>query len=294
MLFSISNRTCLEVKWANVHRGDERFYRTPHSNPHYNLIMVIDGPVYLEAAGEKLTLQAGEVLLLTPWQEHQGWRSSEPHSGFFWAQFAAEPGLGVIRDNAEPEDEIPLLQPAANDLRTSPGAPPPLLLPQRMRAQSRFEILVLFEKLIDEMDRPRGYYRFRAASLLWTMLERLADETLRQRNADTSLPASFLTYRRIVNFIEESYRRPISTEEYGHELRLTYEYICQVFKKYAGITITTYVQLLRLQQAQDLLRRTDKPVQDIAGEVGYEDAYYFARLFKRTTGVTPTDFRRRL
>ena len=293
MFFSLSSRAYLEVKWANIHKGNRLFYQTMHSNPQYNLILVIDGPVYLEVDGERTTLQSGEFMLLAPWQKHQGWQRMEEHSGFFWVQFTSDPDIDPIDDEVRTESEIRLLAPDMNDLRTASGTHSRLLIPQRFQTASRFEIMILFEKLLRELERPQGYFRIRVAVLLWTILEKLAEETLQHRNIGSALPASFLTYRRIVNLLEESYFQERTKDFYEISLNLTYEYVSNVFKKYAGITITTYLQLLRMQHAQNQLRQTTDSIQQIAHDVGYDDPYYFSKVFKKTVGVTPTEYRNR-
>jgi len=290
MFYSLNSHSHLEVKWANVHRGNSHFYRTAHRNPHYNLIVVADGPVYIEVGGEPLTLQSGEILLLAPWQEHQGWKPMAEHAGFFWIQFSSDIALRLIEEDPI-EKDFNLLMSDSNELRMDAVNPINLLLPGRTAMQGRFELMVLFEKLLRELERPQGYFRVRLSILLWTILEKIADETLRNRNFDSSLSASFLTYRRIVNLLEESYTEERSKEDYELALKLKYEYICNVFKKYSGITVTAYLLFLRMQQAQDMLRRTDKTVQQIASEVGYGDPYYFTKLFKKTCGMTPTKYR---
>ena len=54
-----------------------------------------------------------------------------------------------------------------------------------------------------------------------------------------------------------------------------------------------YVLTLRIEEAKQILECTQTPVEDIAAEIGYEDSNYFRRLFKRTVGITPTQYRRR-
>jgi hypothetical protein len=106
MFFSLSSSAHLEVKWANIHKGNPLLYQTIHSNPHYNLILVFDGPVYLEVDVDQLTLQSGEFLLHAPWQKHQGWQAIEKHAGFFWVQFTSDPPMAMIDNEVRPEHEI--------------------------------------------------------------------------------------------------------------------------------------------------------------------------------------------
>jgi len=65
------------------------------------------------------------------------------------------------------------------------------------------------------------------------------------------------------------------------------------FKAATGYSAVEYVHLLRVEESRRMLETTREPVDDIALAVGYEDAAYFRRLFKRKTGVTPAQYRRR-
>jgi transcriptional regulator GlxA family with amidase domain len=64
------------------------------------------------------------------------------------------------------------------------------------------------------------------------------------------------------------------------------------FKTATGITLIEYLQNLRVEEAKHLLESGTMPVDDISIEVGYEDASFFRRLFKRRTGLTPSRYRR--
>lgn len=65
------------------------------------------------------------------------------------------------------------------------------------------------------------------------------------------------------------------------------------FKLATGLTPMGYVHTLRMEEAKHLLETGDKPVEAVAEEVGYEDAAFFGRLFRRTVGLTPKQYRKR-
>ena len=65
------------------------------------------------------------------------------------------------------------------------------------------------------------------------------------------------------------------------------------FTAATGFTPITYVQRLRIEDAKRRLERTDAPVDEISWRVGYEDAAFFRRPFKRTTGLAPGAYRKR-
>ena len=65
------------------------------------------------------------------------------------------------------------------------------------------------------------------------------------------------------------------------------------FQQATGLAPLQYVHTLRIEEAKQMLESGDEPVEHIAIEVGYEDAGFFSRLFQRSVGVTPAQYRRR-
>jgi transcriptional regulator GlxA family with amidase domain len=65
------------------------------------------------------------------------------------------------------------------------------------------------------------------------------------------------------------------------------------FQMATGMAPLDYVHTLRLEEAKQMLEATDQPIEAIANEVGYEDAGFFSRLFKRNVNLTPAQYRRR-
>jgi transcriptional regulator GlxA family with amidase domain len=65
------------------------------------------------------------------------------------------------------------------------------------------------------------------------------------------------------------------------------------FQKAVGMTPLEYVHALRLEDAKALLETTEQPLHELAEKVGYDDATFFSRLFRRKIGLTPAEYRRR-
>jgi AraC-like DNA-binding protein len=60
-----------------------------------------------------------------------------------------------------------------------------------------------------------------------------------------------------------------------------------------GCTVTGYVHRLRIDWARERLERSDMPLADVALDVGFADQAHFTRVFRRVTGSTPSEYRRR-
>ena len=65
------------------------------------------------------------------------------------------------------------------------------------------------------------------------------------------------------------------------------------FTEATGMSPIEYVHAIRLEEAKQLLERGDRPIDEIASEVGYQDASFFSRLFRRKVALTPAQYRRR-
>lgn len=94
--------------------------------------------------------------------------------------------------------------------------------------------------------------------------------------------------RHVLNYISHNYNRAISLETLAKETGLTKSYLCQIFKKHTGCTITRYINRLRCYRAISLIE-TGMSVTEAAFEVGYSDYNYFSRIFKKIIGISPTD-----
>ena len=93
-------------------------------------------------------------------------------------------------------------------------------------------------------------------------------------------------------FITENYMKPLSLAQISANTYLSPIYVSKVFKEAVGESPITYLIRIRLSKACELLENSDIPIKDIAEQVGYPDAYYFSKLFKKYFGVSPAHYRR--
>lgn len=93
-------------------------------------------------------------------------------------------------------------------------------------------------------------------------------------------------------YIMEHYNKTLNLETVSSYVGLNPAYFSSVFKKATNQNFNDYVTEVRMENARLLLSRTGKDVADIAEEVGYSDIKYFSKLFKKNTGLTPSEFRR--
>lgn len=94
-----------------------------------------------------------------------------------------------------------------------------------------------------------------------------------------------------VDRIRETFKHPLSLEDLAKEASLSIAHYSSLFKKTTGTTPMQLYTQMRTQLACQLLHNTHLSVTEIAEEVGYEDALYFSRVFKKSLGIAPSEFR---
>ena len=89
-------------------------------------------------------------------------------------------------------------------------------------------------------------------------------------------------------------RLPGSIASYAEEACISENYLSRLVKQSTGRSVGAWIDIVRIQRAKRMLSETTLSIIDVAAAVGLEDQSYFARLFKRETGLTPSAFRKKI
>jgi AraC family transcriptional regulator len=109
--------------------------------------------------------------------------------------------------------------------------------------------------------------------------------------APATRPLPTPALRRVVDYLHSDIAANPSLRTLSELVGLSPAHFCRSFSAATGYAPHRYLIRLRVQTACDQLRHTERPVGHIANGVGYDDPSYFARIFKRHTGLTPVEFR---
>ena len=114
--------------------------------------------------------------------------------------------------------------------------------------------------------------------------------TLRDQNSGNKNRSILKT---AVDFIDSHYmEEDISLNTVANVANVSSNHFSALFSQNMGQTFIEYLTTLRMNKAKELLRCTGMRSSEIAGEIGYKDAHYFSYLFKKTQGMTPSDYRK--
>lgn len=97
----------------------------------------------------------------------------------------------------------------------------------------------------------------------------------------------------VLDYIHTHYTEPLNLEKLAGLADMDIKKFAYAFHKYAGVYPIDYLIQHRMSRARVLLATSSAAVKNIAESIGYGDAHYFSRLFKKYTGCTPSEFRAR-
>lgn len=96
---------------------------------------------------------------------------------------------------------------------------------------------------------------------------------------------------RCLEYIHEHLHETITTNDLASHLHLNGSYLCTIFKKETGLSITQYIERERVESAKNMLMYSDYSYIDISNYINFSSHSYFIKVFKKHTGMTPKEYR---
>ena len=100
--------------------------------------------------------------------------------------------------------------------------------------------------------------------------------------------------RNSLNYIDFHYMEPLNLEGLAARFAINKNYLSSRFHKEVGVTVTEYINSIRVRRSEELLGKTALSMQSVAEQCGFSDANYFTRTFKKINGVSPNEYRKSL
>ncbi|MDD5972570.1 MAG: helix-turn-helix domain-containing protein [Spirochaetales bacterium] len=133
-----------------------------------------------------------------------------------------------------------------------------------------------------------------------TLADKIREEHKSEKQEDgafrINLPTGFHNHQIscIVAYIKENYEKPIGLADAAEYIRLSENHLSTLFKEVTGINFLQYLNGYRLNMAIDMMKEGGVNISEIAPKCGFQNPGYFAKIFKRYFGMTPTQFRDQL
>mgnify|MGYP002649222336 CR=1 FL=1 len=98
--------------------------------------------------------------------------------------------------------------------------------------------------------------------------------------------------QKVIPYIREHFSESLTVTEIAADAALNPQYMMRLFKKKTGISVLEFVTNCRMKMAKELLKNTDWNNEIVSDKLGYASSGYFIKLFKKTFGMTPREFRK--
>lgn len=249
------------------HPQDHHFrWRQGRTLHEYQLVYITQGGGQFESkrSGQR-TIAAGDLFVLFPGEWHR--YAPDPSTGWeeYWVGFHGEVAGRLISD-------YPL----------SPSEP---VLRVGVNAALVAEYVRLTEELVEEAV---GYQKIIAARTHLILATALA--VAQRRNFEGT--EILRVIERTKCLFLERLEGPVNVEAIAESQGVGYSWFRRMFREYTGLSPAQYHIQLRINYASELLRTTSLSVATVGQKSGFDSPHYFARIFRRKTGCTPTNFRK--
>ena len=247
------------------------FLNMPHhsmrrENPmDYLIFWVLEGHGFAASGGERLEAGPGHLITLVPHKAHEYRSDKREPWEIVWVHFTGQlascfvkkiRGLGGMRADLGLNNEI----------------------------RDRW-----FDLVIAHSARGQGF-EAKTDTALYALLGLIIHRL--QLNTRAPQAKKTLNVHRLQNYIHHHLAEPITLDQLARQASLSSPHFSRVFRKLFSVSPMHYVLQKRIAQACSLLTETSMQLKQISRAIGYDDPYYFSRLFKKMMGANPSAWRR--
>ncbi len=244
--------------------GDEISHTCrPSGRQDYQLLYVADGVAYFQLPDGEHKATQGDAVLYHPRQSQDYIYMAPDHPEVFWLHFSGTQVETLLRD-----------------WKLDQG--------YHFHVSCQSDYQTLFHRIIRELQLCEPNYVEMASLLAQELLSLMSRNLLQDSSCNSSRN---LQIRQAIAAIHEDYRSPMSIAQYAQNLNMSICWFIRIFKQYTGLSPQQYIIRTRMIKARELLSASSYNVSEIAAMVGYDNPLYFSRLFKKTAGISPREYR---
>jgi AraC-like DNA-binding protein len=226
----------------------------------YVLIYCIDGKGTIEFTDRKYELSGGEIFCIPSKSSHKYYADENAPWSILWVHFKGE---NTKYFPLTEKKIIRLETPRSND-----------------RLQS------LFSLLISVLEKNYTLGNFIYTSQLLSVI--LSEIYLREKASDIDKQNQYLT--KAIRYMYSKMDFELTLDDIADYMKLSKSYLNSIFKTYVQRSPIDFYIHLKMQEACKYFKMTDMHIYEVAQKLGYQDPYYFSRIFKKVIGTSPRNY----
>jgi YesN/AraC family two-component response regulator len=236
--------------------------------PHHELIFIAKGKGRFSIDKKTCELKDGMLLYIRP---------GEPHA------IETDPAAPVRCYTVHFSYARVNIHDGRWELQEEPEALP---LQAAQELQDYYQIEDAFKKLTEAWDAKLPGYEFMSKTLLQQLLIAIA-QNMRKENRNYS---ASLKVEKIIRYMHEHVQDKITLAQLANLVQWSPTYLSRSFKAITGYSAIEFLNKIKMDKAKEMILEGNKSVKEVAGAVGYADEFYFSRVFKKTEGLSPSEF----
>lgn len=236
----------------------------PNGRGDFQLLYISSGRARFFFGEEERVISHGNIVLFRPGEKQMYYFYLEDSTETFWVHFTGYEAAKLL-DNSGLDQNVFFIG-------DSPDFP------------------TRCNRIVREIQAQRIDYQ-EISSLLFRELVLIIGRYLKEEgsvNSDT-----LNEVERAISYFNENYTEEINIKEYATARHMSASWFIRNFKTITKLSPLQYIINLRITNAKALLINTDHPISKIASVVGFENALYFSRIFRKHTGMSPVEFKKK-
>lgn len=252
-------------------KGKRTYNEELHSHNHMEIAYIISGKSIFNIDNKSYEVKEGDLIIINPNQMHNG-LVTDPDKA------SVEFFIGFKDFSFENLKESKLFDNLSPVIHTSP--------------YTRKLFLNLIDSIMEENNSNQYGKYFMLKSYLMKFILLIIREKENLELPETTSNKSKVS-KEISEYFHNHFSEKISLDQIAKNMYLSPFYISKIFKEEIGDTPINYLIKIRLEHAKDLLlKASNLNIKEISCIVGYEDAYYFSKLFKKYYGSSPAEYKK--
>lgn len=289
--FSFPNQELPDITLANTVTIDLPYVHFRRQPSEYILYIILDGVMYLTEDTIEYTLKPGDLIILDPSRIHYGRKASRCYYYYIHFTFSS-----VTEYQLTPEEysQMMINQRAAysypkNEKNTDDSV---LILPKYIHVSSNplQQLEHLAHNVQITFHTPVEFHMQQSQcallSLFYKWEQLITDRMIEKAPVDIAYLAP-----QIIAYLKIYYYDNLSSEQLEKHFHRNFDHLNRKFKKATGYTIFQWLNHFRISEAKKLLAAGYYSQAQIAEQTGFSNEFYFSRVFKRITGITPTEYK---
>jgi YesN/AraC family two-component response regulator len=297
MLFQLDSNQMLHIRLMNSVTIQPPYIHNKRKANEYIIYIIKKGKMYLTENNIKYVLNPGDFFVLDPEYVHEGYQAS--YCEYYYIHFRHE-NINKINFDTDQDLLMTIITKRNDYLKSDPfsylsSEDNKMLFPKYYHFSNYSDFIkvsCLLDEAVGHNNNPLDYYKLLCSLKVTEVLV----ETYRSfvlyktQTMSTGMPKSYRKVQELLSYLNKEYAEKITSQDIEVKTECNFDYINRIFKQLTHKTIFAYLNTVRINHAKELISTTNMKISEIGQAVGFADLYYFSKVFKKATGVSPSTY----